>query len=358
MKKFFKATSKKKPLTILLTCCLGDYMKGTIDCYKNNPEGRKIRIVGTDMNDMTYNFVGVDKFYKVSRCNEYCYIDELYHICKKEKVDVLIPCNTNELERFALVKSQFELIGTKVLVSDYDGLFIANDKIESYKFFKKHNIPTPLTLVTSSYDELKTFLEANEGTTFVMKQRHGCGSRGFRIIGKNNDFLGEKPNGVFIDDEELKDVFNGEDEYIVQEYLAGDEYTVDVVSYKGGVLSSACKKNENMENGVARKSTIVFNGGCIRQCMDVCKLLNLHGNIGFDLKCRDDGFPIIIDVNPRLTATVSLVAKAGQNLPYTALKIALGETIPTSVAKQPKEGFSLIRRIEDYYFDKGGNLIG
>mgnify|MGYP000599909803 CR=1 FL=1 len=39
-----------------------------------------------------------------------------------------------------------------------------------------------------------------------------------------------------------------------------------------------------------------------------------HG--GFDLKENSDGVPYIIDINPRLTATVSLIQKAGLNLPY------------------------------------------
>ena len=344
-----------KPVTILLTCCLGDYMQGTISCYKNNPDGREIRIVGTDMNDMTYNFVGVDKFYKVSRCNAPSYISELYKICKKEKVDVLIPCNTNELERLSVAKDKFLKIGTTVLVSDIGGLTIANDKIKSYQFFADNGILTPVTLITSSYDELRAFLDSNAGTTFVMKQRHGCGSRGFRIIGRNDKLLTDKPSGVFIEDEELRRVFDGSTEYIVQEYLPGAEYTVDLLSYKGGALYFACKINSNMENGVARKSTIVYNPQCVEQCIEVCKLLNLHGNIGFDLKYSEDGVPIIIDVNPRLTATISLVAKAGLNLPYLALQMALMEYIKPDY--KLKYGTSLIRRIQDYYFDERGDVI-
>lgn len=330
-------------------------MQGTISCYKNNPDGRKIRIIGTDMNDMTYNFVGVDKFYKVSRCTDPNYISELYKICKKEKVDVLIPCNTNELELLSIEASRFQTIDTKVLVSNIGGLHVANDKIRSYGYFKAKGILTPTTLITSSYDELRAFLDENKDTTFVMKQRHGCGSRGFRIIGNNDNLLSDKPSGVFIEDEELKRVFNGETEYLVQEYLPGDEYTVDVVVNEGKVLQSACKLNSDMENGVARKSIIVNNPQCVEQCIEVCKALYLHGNIGFDLKCNEHGVPVIIDVNPRLTATVSLVAKAGVNMPYNALCMELEEPIHNG---ELKYGTSLVRRIQDYYFDEGGKLIG
>ena len=271
----------KNRITLLLTCCLGDYMQGTIRCFKNNPDGRDIKIVGTDMNDMSYNFVGVDKFYKVSRCDSTDYVFQLLEICRKEEVDVLIPCNTNELEKLSDAKDLFADIGTMVLISNIDGLLVSNDKIESYDFFNENGILTPHTLITSSYDELREFLDLYEDKTFVMKQRHGCGSRGFRIIGMSSGLLSDKPSGVFIEDEELKRVFNGESEYLVQEYLAGDEYTVDLVVNNGETVYYACKLNGNMENGVARKSTIVSNPQCESQCIEVCRALKLHGNIAF-----------------------------------------------------------------------------
>ena len=346
-----------KEVTILVTCCLGDYMQGTIQCYKNNPDNRPIRVIGCDMNDMVYNFVGVDKFYKVSRCDTDppLYVSELLRICHEEKVDILIPFNTNELEPISWCIEDFESIGTKVLVSDIKALDIANDKIRFLEHFCG-DIPTPKYLATSSYGELKAFLRKNKGKTFTIKQRHSCGSRGFRIIGKDEGLLDTKPNGVFIQDEELRKLLGGSEEFLIQEYLPGDEYTVDLVVDHGEVLYAACKLNSNMENGVARLSTIYPPLPSVMwPCRYVCKALKLHGNIGFDLKCDQYAKPYIIDCNPRMTATVSLVAKAGINMPYIALQLALGE--PVRDDYQLKYGTSIVRRIKDYYFDESGELL-
>lgn len=346
----------KKQITILLTCCLGDYMKGTINCYKNNPDGVDVRVVGTDMNPMTYNFTGVDAFYQVSRCTDENYLYQIRDICEKENVDVLIPCNTKELEMFSRNAEMFE--STRILISPYVSLHIANDKIRSHQFFKETGIPTPLTLCTGSYDEFKKFLERYESTTFCFKQRNDCGSRGFRIITKtSNVTLDEKPNGVeacFLD---LKKFFDKGEEYIVQKYLYGEEYTVDCVADHGKVLCSVCKINKNMENGVARISEVVNHKGCIEMCEEVCHRLGLHGNIGFDLK-TDSGNLYIIDVNPRLTATVALAEKAGVNLPYLALGLAFDCEYTKNFNPTIKYGTKLIRKITDYYFDEEGNLIG
>lgn len=344
-----------KKVTILVTCCLGDYMQGTIRCYKNNPDNRPVKVIGVDMNEMGFNFVGVDKFYKVGRCDSVGYIDQLMAICIKEKVDVLIPFNTNELELISWYEDTFARIGTKVLLSDSWALEKSNDKVWFYDYFKGH-IPTPKSLVTRSYDELKDFLRQNECNTFTIKQRHSCGSRGFRIIGSNKGLLHDKPSGVFIQDEELKDLLDYSEEFLIQEYLPGHELTVDLVVDHGKVLYHACKLNFEMENGVARRSTVASDFPmAVEQCKFVCEKLKLHGNIGFDLKCDAEGKPYIIDCNPRMTATVSLVAKAGINMPYIALQLALGEHVRDDY--KLKYGTSIVRRITDYYFDESGELL-
>lgn len=343
-----------KEVTILVTCCLGDYMQGTIRCYKNNPDNRPVRVIGCDMNDMVYNFVGVDKFYKVGRCDSDEYIEQLVDICVKENVDVLIPFNTNELELISWYEETFASVGTKVIVSKPRALEVANDKIRFHDYFDGR-IPTPKYFVTNSYDELNGFLSCNKDKTFTIKQRHGCGSRGFRIIGRNEGFLHDKPNGVFIQDEELKGLLDGSQEFLIQEYLPGNEYTVDLVVDHGKVLYAACKLNADMENGVARSSVVIYGKKRIEQCEYVCNALKLHGNIGFDLKSDAKGNPYIIDCNPRMTATVSLIAKAGINMPYIALQLALGE--PVRDDYKLKYGTYIVRRITDYFFDESGELL-
>ena len=44
--------------------------------------------------------------------------------------------------------------------------------------------------------------------------------------------------------------------------------------------------------------------------------LNMDGNVGFDFMRNADGVPVLMDINPRLTATVSVIAAGGVNLPY------------------------------------------
>ena len=76
-------------------------------------------------------------------------------------------------------------------------------------------------------------------------------------------------------------------------------------------------------------------------CEKVVEELNLDGNIGFDIRERADGTPIIMECNPRITAGIPFFFAAGINLPYLCVKKMLGEEMPDLVIK---EGMKMKRR--------------
>lgn len=340
-----------KPARILVTCCLGDYMRSTIKCYRDNPDNRDLFIVGCDMRQMEHNWVDVDKFYHTSPCNSDDYINELLLICKIEKIDILIPCHTNELEKLALSLDLFSTIGTKVAVADASSLHLINDKIRSAAFLKYICVDMPKYMAVESADMLGTLNDKSLfdffPNGFVVKERHNCGGRGMRVYKEQNSFNAD-------DIDYIRGIIATDGGVLIQEYLDGKEFTVDIIADHGDVLYAVCRHNELMENGVARISTIVNDESIIEMCGLICKATRYHGNIGFDIRCSD-GKPFIIDINPRLTATVSLAAAAGINLPYYGLKLALGEEVPVDC--ELRYGTKIVRRISDTFYDSEGNEI-
>jgi carbamoyl-phosphate synthase large subunit len=72
----------------------------------------------------------------------------------------------------------------------------------------------------------------------------------------------------------------------------------------------------------------------------VVELLGLSYVVNVQLRCDDAGTPRLMEVNPRIPGTVGLSVAAGVNLPYLAVKLALGEDVhPT----RPRIGTELIR---------------
>lgn len=334
---------------LLFTCALGEYMKGTLDCFRNNPDGADFFIEGTDMAPMEFNAVGLDCFFQVPSCTDQHYIDNILDICQREKIKALFPMNTNELELFETAKDKFAEIGTTVILTS--GLLgIANDKIRMNLFLSKHGINQPLTRTACTYNDYQTVSAKNPETQLCVKLPKGCGGRGFRVIG-DEEYIKERSSPVnYISQSELMKMFGDFNEvFMLQEYLPGIEYTVDVLSVNGKVVAGATKRNGDVE-GIAHRSEIVPNGEAFDQCVKACAVLKLDGNVGFDMKENADGVPYIIDINPRLTATVSLVQKAGLNLPYYGYLHKTGCPLPCSFP-EAKIGAKLVRQLADYFIN-------
>ena len=343
-----------KDITVLITAAGNVFMPGTTACLKNNGE-RNIRLIGADMNDDATMLEMVDAYYPVPRGDDPRYVDVLLDICKKEKVDVLLPIMSVELEALAKNKDKFKEIGVLVSVSEEEPLKIANDKLLLFDFMKEKEIPCAEYKAVKSIEELT---EAAHDLGYperkvCLKTTHGSGSRGFRILdatqSKLERFLYEKPTSSSVSLEEMIDILSEAKELpemLVMEYLPGAEYTVDLLADHGKVLYNCCRKSMNMENSIMLDGIVEDNQEVLKLCEEVVERLGLDGNIGFDVKEREDGAPMIMECNPRITAGIPMFAAAGINLPYLCVKKMLGEEMPEV---ELKTGFKMKRRYCEMY---------
>lgn len=344
-----------KDITVLITAAGNVFMPGTTACLKNNGE-RKIRLIGADMNDDASILQMCDAYYSVPRGDDPEYVNVLYDICLKEKVDIVLPIMSVELEILAKHKEKFAEAGILISVSDENALEIANNKLALHDFMKENGIDCAKYCKVESVKELESAVYSlgYPEVPVCIKTIKGSGSRGFRIIdaskSKYEALFNEKPNSCYITLEELVDILMEKEEIptmMVMEFLPGTEYTVDLVADKGEVLYSCCRKSLNMENSIMLDGVTVENAAALEVCDQVVKMLKLDGNIGFDIKERKDGTPVIMECNPRITAGIPMFHAAGVNLPYLCVKKLLKEELPEA---ELKLGLKMKRRhLEMYY---------
>ena len=79
----------------------------------------------------------------------------------------------------------------------------------------------------------------------------------------------------------------------------------------------------------------------------ICKVFGFDYNINIEMKCSENGIPLLYDLNPRVAASVAFCTAAGANLIYYALKIALDEKIPENV--NIKDGVMMMRYFKELY---------
>ena len=351
-----------KDLTVLISASGSPSIPGIIACFKNNGE-RKIRVVGVDMSDEPSARYMVDAFYQVPAATHPDYCNILLDICKKEHVDIYFPGVSAEVS--ALVKrwDDFKRIGVTLSVSNSNSVDVANNKLKTYQMLAEAGIPVP------EYYPVHTVNDFVEGCKYMgypqkpvcLKIVNGSGSRGVRIIDANKSryqlFAHEKPNSFYTSYDDMLSILKEVDvldELMLVEFMPGNEYTVDLLAHKGTVIYQVGRENVVSIMSIAQESVLAYDRQAYKICSDVVRLMHMDGNVGFDFMRSADGTAVLMDINPRLTATVSVIAAGGVNLPYLRIKQLLGEPLPHV---SPQFGTRMKRRYLEYFTNSEGELI-
>ena len=325
-----------KDLNVLITAAGNVFMPGTTACIRNNGE-RRIRLVGADLSEDASILKMCDAAYQVPRGDDPGYIDALLDICRRERIDILLPIMSVELNALAENRERFAAVGTMVSVSELGALSVANNKRRLFDFMKSHGLPCAEYRTVHSVEEEKE-AAAQLGypeKRVCLKATEGSGSRGFRILDEKASrfdiFLHEKPTTSVVSLSELLPVLEEGPvfpELIVMEYLEGTEYSVDLLADRGKSLITCCRRSLRMDNSIMLEAVVVDAPAIAELCEATTMALGLDGNIGFDVRERADGTPVIMECNPRITAGVPYFALAGVNLPYLCIKKLMGEELP------------------------------
>ncbi len=329
-----------KKIVILITGGGAPGIAGTVYALKNNPDGQIFRIVTTDVKADVVGRYLTDSFYKVPPPEHKDFIKTVIKIAKKENVDVILPQTTRELLVFAKHRKDFIKESISVVISSYQSIKTANDKLLFLEKAKKIGISYPSYFLTNSQNSLKRAINVLgfPAKKVIVKPRIANGMRGLRVITKDpwnvERFLRSKPEGVEISlDNLLKILGNGIwPELLVMEYLPGDEYTVDMFRGKSGSVVIP-RLRQTIRSGITFDAQVRLRKDIIEYCRKLAEELDLFYCFGFQFREDANGLPKIIECNPRVQGTMVTSAFAGFNIIYYSVmealnkKAAVGKTI-------------------------------
>lgn len=344
---------------LLITGCGGHFMADTIDCFRKGDPS--FAIMGVASRPDPFIIPLCDLYAKVPTSDTTGYIDLLLELCKKHQIDVLIPTIDDEIYPLYLRRDEFEAIGTKVSASEA-GKY-GSDKIAFVRKLEELCLPHPKYQV---FDSVVTCMQAAEKLGYpenavCVKLPNKAGSRGVRILSKDairyERFENEKPTSKMMDFSSFLLMMDDRptlDPILMQEFLPGDEYSVDLLADNGEVEYIIGRRNVVIDNSIPMESVLEKNDEAFDICKKFVKECKLDGNIGFDFIFDKDGHPIPIELNARLTATISLSAWGGVNMAYWQVMRLLGEPIP--FMPDVKYGRRIIRRLFPVFVDEEGKM--
>lgn len=312
-------------INILMTCA-SMHSNGMIRCLTENGYGTDIGVFATNSSvvDLPPNDV-CEKTFVAPSIKSHNYISFLLDICKKYKINIIIPCVTLELEFMAKNKGIFENHGIKVSVSSIESLKITNNKIRLYDVFGEL---MPDQCLPHNDEEASNFLDLHSGKACV-KVANQCGGKGFAIVDDNKALdvmmfhrFGKKH---YITKDMLYKIVDSHNyNVILQEYVKGKDYTVSILADKGNIVNIVGYVGHIMEFGSIMYGEIKPNEMAYSIAEKIVKKTGLDGNVGIDFILKEDGSVVLLEVNPRINASLPFVKAAGINLLYKRCEMLLG----------------------------------
>lgn len=327
-------------VTVLVTGAGAPGIAGTVYSLRNNPEGRKVRIIGVDCDPDAAGRLLCDEFYRVPRGelgDEF--LAALEEICDMEEAHVLLPQVTAELVWLSDAGDPEQtprgLYPTRVALSREAHLY--SNKWNLQLAAKEHSIPRPAT--TEPVKEWHDLTRAIERLGYphkpvIVKPVEGSGGRGVRkVVEKLPEFGGKRGIEVTLGylREEIGDT---PVRLIAQEYLPGDEYSVDMLAGPNGApIMTVPRRRIRIRDGITFDCEVEARTDIAKEARKLTQCLGLEYAHGFQFKCDADGVPKLLECNPRIQGTMVASTLAGANVIWGAVKLALGEEVQPPTIK-------------------------
>jgi len=295
----------------ILVAGIGGASLGT-EIFKSLKLSKKYRIFAADISPYAYGLYE-DGFIKTFLVNGKTYIKDIFRICKREKINAIVPGGEEPLILLNKNRNIFLKKNILLAMNSVKTIEICKDKIKTFNYLKERGVPIPITRVINDPTQLKKI-----PYPCVIKPSTGSGGSVFVYLAENKKEAELYTN--YLKKINLK--------AIVQEYISDTEgeYTVGVLSLPNGKLvnSIALKRLFHAKLSVLMKTKgrVISSGysqGIIRdfkkirlQAEEIAKILDSRGPINIQGRVKN-GIFLPFEINPRFSATTYLRTLAGFN---------------------------------------------
>lgn len=268
--------------------------------------GINLKIYGADMAGSAPALAYCDYSRKICAMRDKDYIPQLIEICKKDKIDLMIPTIDTDLIVLSENKDQFEQIGTRVLISDPDKILLCRDKNNTYDLFASCGLmaPKPINDYRKYSGPYPCFIKPKDGSSSI------------------NAFKVEREDEIAPYAEKIGD-------YIIQPFIEGREYTIDIFcDFDGNPIYIVPRERIAVRSGEVLKTRIELDERMIKEAKQLIKNLNPCGPITVQLiRQKETGDDFYIEINPRYGGGAPLSMKAGADSAEAVMRLMMGEVL-------------------------------
>lgn len=233
----------------------------------------------------------------------------LSFIQEKEQMDMIIPNFDAELWNIIKLSPRLNEIGIKTFMPSINQLDAIN-KLNLEDFANENDLPSPVTKMFSSVEELEKFGKEADYPLVVKGKFYEA-----YIVYNTTQlvYYYNKLNakwGLPV---------------ITQEFIDGSEIVIAGLGDGKGNLMGAVplRKLYITDKGKGWAGVVINDQQYIDLAEKINKVLLWKGGFEIELKRTEDGKIYLLEINPRFPAWIYTTAAAGQNLPVAMVKLAM-----------------------------------
>lgn len=266
---------------------------------------KELKIYGADMAGTAPALTYCDFTRKVVAMKDPGYIQNLLDICIDDHIDLLIPTIDTDLLVLSENKEKFEAIGTQVMISSPEMIRICRDKNNTSQFFVDCGLHAPMPV--------NDWREYKSGYPAFIKPKDGSSSI----------------NAFKVENKEELEVYAGQvEDYIVQPFVSGKEYTIDIFcDWNGEPISIVPRERIQVRAGEVLKTQICMDQTMIEEAKILCSAFKPCGPMTVQLIRDAAGVDWYIEINPRFGGGAPLSMKAGARSAEAILRLMDGEEV-------------------------------
>lgn len=268
--------------------------------------GLRLKIYGAEMSNSAPALAFCDGSIQVCSIRSDEYIPQLLDICRSYAIDVLIPTIDTDLLILSRNRERFSAIGTRVLISAPEMIAVCRDKNKTGAFFEGCGLMAPGTY--SDYEKYNgpfpCFIKPKDGSSSIDAYKVGT--------------AGDLPVYAKM----VKD-------YIIQPFIAGKEYTVDILcDFEGEPVYITPRERIAVRSGEVIKTKIAQDARIVEECLRLIAAFKPCGPLTVQLiRQNETGDDYFIEINPRFGGGAPLSMMAGADSAEAILRQQMGEKL-------------------------------
>jgi carbamoyl-phosphate synthase large subunit len=299
---------------------------GLIRAFQNSlsslPLGNKL--AGADSNIYSPALKILNTKQIIPRFDDPDCLENLLAFCRQELINAIIPLTNRAIEHLDQNRKSFESLNIQLYINDSEVISICHDKEKLSNFFQQKGIPTP-----DPFDPL------SPKYPLLSKPKKGEGSKGC----------------IFIKDKIDLDYYKTKfPDQILQQFIEGDEYTIDWFSDSSGLpLVIAPRKRIETRAGEVTLSQIDLDKEIIQQAKKMASALGLKGSCNLQGFKESSGRFLFTDVNLRFGSGSVHSISQGADIPNLIFRELAEEKLEFNQASI-KDGSVMSRYNDGFYF--------